>query len=226
MFLESFYVCSQSANIKRSAQNIKSGCCRFTNKTLTLGKNSTINAVNWTMALHWVCFDCPKCLLCLHSISFSALWFPCFSVWCFVRHSVKVKVKVACLLSRHPWLFVFNRLNLSPGKAGANTACKYWSNLGSVNQVPIIPGWTKAARNTKIALHMTSTWNWTPRPSELKSNKISTWFEHILFHHIPKMDWERQKRDNALSIYLSLSTWSRVSTSVTIDLSRRYHIPW
>ena len=52
-----------------------------------------------------------------------------------------------------PWPYIFDRLYLSPGKVGANAACSYWSNLGSVHQVPITAGWTEAVWNTKFARH-------------------------------------------------------------------------
>ena len=48
---------------------------------------------------------------------------------------------------------MFNRLYLSLGKAGANAACSYWCNLGSVQQVPIAAGWNEAVWNTKSAWH-------------------------------------------------------------------------
>ena len=40
------------------------------------------------------------------------------------------------------WLHQFFRLI---------AACNYWSNLGSVHQVPITAGWTEAVWNTKFA---------------------------------------------------------------------------
>ena len=61
---------------------------------------------------------------------------------------------------------MFNRLYLWSGKVGANAACNYWSNLGSVRQVPISAGWTEAVWNMyevcRTLLHMTSAGNWTP----------------------------------------------------------------
>ena len=48
---------------------------------------------------------------------------------------------------------MFNRLYLSPGKVGANAVCNYWSNLGSVHQVPIMGGWTEAVWNMKFDWH-------------------------------------------------------------------------
>ena len=50
------------------------------------------------------------------------------------------------------------QLYLSPGKVGANAACSYWSNRGSVHHVPIMAGWTKAVWNTKFAWHF-YTWS-------------------------------------------------------------------
>ena len=50
---------------------------------------------------------------------------------------IKVKVKGSCLESN--------------GKVDANAACNYWSNLGSVHQVPYTAGWTEAVWNTKFA---------------------------------------------------------------------------
>ena len=41
----------------------------------------------------------------------------------------------------------------SPSKVGPNAAWTYWSNLGSVHQVPITAGWTGAVWNTKFARH-------------------------------------------------------------------------
>ena len=55
---------------------------------------------------------------------------------------------------------MFNRLYLSPGKVGPNAASNYYSNLGSVHQVPITAGWTEAVYRT--LLHMVSTGNRTP----------------------------------------------------------------
>ena len=72
---------------------------------------------------------------------------------------------------------MFNRLYLSPGKVGANAACNYWSNLGSVHQVPITAGsWTEAVKNTKFTQHFYTDQHWesNPRPSDLESNALST----------------------------------------------------
>ena len=49
---------------------------------------------------------------------------------------------------------MFNRLYLSPLKVGANAACNYRSNLGSVHQVPITAGWAEAMWNTKFARYI------------------------------------------------------------------------
>ena len=38
----------------------------------------------------------------------------------------------------------------------------YWSNLGSVHQVPITAGWTKAVWNMKFSRHIASTGNRSP----------------------------------------------------------------
>ena len=48
---------------------------------------------------------------------------------------------------------MFNRLYLSPCKVGANAAGNYWSNLGSVHQVPITARWAEAVWNTKFVQH-------------------------------------------------------------------------
>ena len=48
---------------------------------------------------------------------------------CIRNRISRTKVKVGT-----PWQRMFNRLYLSPGKAGANAACNYWPNLGSVHQ--------------------------------------------------------------------------------------------
>ena len=72
---------------------------------------------------------------------------------------------------------MFNRLYLSPGKVGTNAACNYWSNLGSVHQVPITTGWTEAVWNTKFTRHFytwptlgiepQTFWPWVQRPIHL-----------------------------------------------------------
>ena len=57
-------------------------------------------------------------------------------------------------------------------------ACNYWSNIGSVHQVPITAGWHEAAWDREvfpIPLHMTSSVNQTPdRPFDLESSVPST----------------------------------------------------
>ena len=62
---------------------------------------------------------------------------------------------------------------ISLGKVGTNAACNYWSNLGSLHQVPITAWWTKAVWNTKFALHFIwqalridpqTFWSWVQRP--------------------------------------------------------------
>ena len=60
---------------------------------------------------------------------------------------------------------------------GHNSGCNYWSNLGSVHQVPIMAGWTEAVWTTKFALHFYTRpalgikpqtfWSWVQRPIDL-----------------------------------------------------------
>ena len=74
---------------------------------------------------------------------------------------------------------MFLRLYLFPGKVGANAAYNYWSNHGSVHQVPITAGWTEEYKvEYKVFLtllhdkHLES----TSRPSDLESNAhIAMW---------------------------------------------------
>ena len=58
--------------------------------------------------------------------------------------------------------------------SGRTAACNYWSNLGSVHQVPITAVWTEAVWNMK-SVHMASTGELNPRPSDLESNALSIW---------------------------------------------------
>ena len=77
-----------------------------------------------------------------------------------------VLVQILCVIYGHKHKGMFKSPDIhvttcssdftSPG-SGRTAACNYWSNLGSVYQVPIMAGWTEAVWNTKFARHF-STW--------------------------------------------------------------------
>ena len=64
-----------------------------------------------------------------------------------------------------------------PWQWAHTAACNYRSNLGSVHQVPITAGWTKAVWNTKFTRHFytwpalgiepQTIWSWVQRPIHL-----------------------------------------------------------
>ena len=56
---------------------------------------------------------------------------------------VVIKVKVVVQSPDSMTMHVQQTLP-SPGKVGTHSPCNYWSNLGSVHQVPITAGWTEA----------------------------------------------------------------------------------
>ena len=70
------------------------------------------------------------------------------------------------LESRYPWDDTCSSDFTSPG-SGSTAACIYWSNLGSVHQVPNMAGWTQAVWQCDwgnvcpTLLHMASTGNRT-----------------------------------------------------------------
>ena len=71
---------------------------------------------------------------------------------------------------------MFNRLYLSPGKVGANTACTD-PTLDLCTRCPFTAGWTEAVWNTKFARHFYTWpalgieplifWSWVPMPYPL-----------------------------------------------------------
>ena len=77
-----------------------------------------------------------------------------FSVVSYVlpKHYSKGKGNGSCLQSRHPWLHMFKTLPFS-WQGGHQWACNYWSNFGSVLQVPITNECTKEVWNTKFVQH-------------------------------------------------------------------------
>ena len=99
--------------------------------------------------------------------------------WISQIHSIyaysKGKGKGSCLRLQTPWQRMFNRLHLFPGNVGANAACNYWSNLGSVHQVPITAGWTEAVWNTKFARHF---YTWPALGIEPQT--FWSWVQHLL----------------------------------------------
>ena len=88
----------------------------------------------------------------------------------------KGKGKGICSESRYPCDYTCSSDFTSPG-SGRTTAGNYWSNLGSVHQVPIMAGWAKAVWNTKFARHFytwpalgiepQTFWSWVQRPIHL-----------------------------------------------------------
>ena len=103
-----------------------------------------------------------------------------FFYWtCFTRdiQVVNFRGKGIYLKSRYPCDYTCSSDFTSPG-SGRTAACNYWSNLGSVHQVPITAGWTEAVWNTKFARHFytwptlgiepQTFWSWVQFP-------ISTW---------------------------------------------------
>ena len=140
----------------------------------------------------------------------------------FVWHVSKKKEKKVVVRVQNPWQCMFNRLYLSPGKVGTNAACNYWSNLGSVHQVPIMAGWTEAVWNTKFTWHFytwsalgiepQTFWSWVHRPiywatcSELTVS--AAWFSLPPF-------WKEMSRWTGSRFYMKFVHMSRGGIGVS-----------
>ena len=124
------------------------------------------------------------------------------------------KAKCICLESRYPCDCTYSSDFTSPG-SGCTAACNYWSNPGSVHQIPNTAGWPDTVRNTKFASADTSTHGQhresNPRPFDLKSNVLSAW-SHVPIYIYLIMDYillsciPYRKFNNALSLY-SIFIW-------------------
>ena len=76
----------------------------------------------------------------------------------------KGKGKGICLESRYLCDYTCSSDFTFPG-SGHTAACNYWSNLGSVHQVPIMAGWTEAVWSTLFAQHFYTWPDWVRIPS-------------------------------------------------------------
>ena len=83
---------------------------------------------------------------------------------------LKIILKNLCLESRYPCDYTCSFDFTSPG-SGRTAACNYWSNLGSVHQVPITAGWAEALWNTKFAWHF---YTWPALGIELQTTDFES----------------------------------------------------
>ena len=91
-----------------------------------------------------------------------------------VQKSHCMPPKGSCLESRLHDNTCLTDFVFPPGNVGANAACNYWSNLGSVHQAPIKAGWSETVWDMKFAWHfyiwpkvgieLQTIWSWVQRP--------------------------------------------------------------
>ena len=99
-----------------------------------------------------------------------------------IQHITLYKERYLCRVQTSMATHVLQTL-LVPWQGGCK--CNYWSNSGSVHQVPIMAEWTEVVWNEKFTWHfytwpeprkhLYQNWELNPRPSDLEFNTLTTW---------------------------------------------------